>query len=86
MSTTTTPEIVTTDVATYTAGRAIAIVQRHDFADGEVRHDMWTNRGDFDPESCDDPDAAVDYGTVTTQAGHKLRELRQRDDRGARQR
>jgi hypothetical protein len=72
------PEVVTTDVATYTAGRAKAIVQRHAIADGEVRFDIWADRGDSAAGGCADADAAVDYGTVVVQAGHKLRELIQR--------
>jgi hypothetical protein len=69
--TATTPEIVTTDVETFNAGRATAVLQRHHLAAGEVRFDVWANVVGTD--SCGDPEALLDASAVLRRAAHALK-------------
>lgn len=71
-----TPEIVSTDVETFQTGWAKAVLQRHDFAGGEVRYDVYANLG-VDSASCDDPEALLNAAAVLGRAAHALKHAKE---------
>lgn len=66
------PEITTSDVQTFAAGQAEAVLQRHALAAGDVQYDVYASLG-FDIGSCGDPARLFDAASVLMQSGNALR-------------
>jgi hypothetical protein len=66
------PEITTTDFANLAAASVHAVLQRHAFTDGVVRHDVWLDNSQFTAEHCHSPADSLQLATVARRAEEVL--------------
>jgi hypothetical protein len=66
------PEAITTDVAAFSAGNVTAVLQRHEFADGIISHDVRLDTSHLTTDACDSPSDLIHLATVARPAAEAL--------------